>query len=86
MGSKYMVQTLKLQINSFKVVMNKEYPKLVNVTLYKEVISKYISSSVSQFVPVALARAGMVFLSKNLLRMINAKREYITKQKEHSAV
>ena len=49
-GSKYMVQSLKAQINSLKIVMNDEYLKLINVTLYKEVISKHISPSVSQFV------------------------------------
>ena len=60
-----MVQSLKAQINSLKIVMNEAYLKFVNVTLYKEVISKHISPSVSQFVIVALARAGMVVISKN---------------------
>ena len=64
-ASKYMVQSLKAQINSLKIVMNDAYLKFVNVTLYKEVISKNISPSVSQFVLVALARAGMVVISKN---------------------
>ena len=62
--SKYMVLTMKLQINRLKIVMNKEHLKLVNIMLYKEVISKYISSSVFQFVLVALAKAGMVFIRK----------------------
>ena len=84
-GSKYMVQSLKAQINSLKIVMNDEYLKLINVTLYKEVIAKHISPSVSQFVLVALARAGMVVISKHLLEMIISKREYIRKQREHSA-
>ena len=85
LGSKYMVQTMKSQINSLKIVINREYLKFINVTLYKEVISKNISSSVSQFVLVALARAGMIFISKKLLEMIIAKREFIRKQREHSA-
>ena len=80
-----MVQTIKSQINSLKIVINKEYLKLVNITLYEEVLSKYISSSVSQFVLVALARAGMDFISKILLEMILAKWEYIRKQREHYA-
>ena len=80
-----MVQSLKAQINCLKIVMNEAYLKLINVTLYKEVISKYISPSVSQFVLVALARAGMIVISKNLLEMIIAKREYIRKQRENSA-
>ena len=58
MGSKYMLQSVKAQINSLKVVMNDEYLKLVNVTLYKEVIAKNISPSVSQFVLVALLELG----------------------------
>ena len=82
MGSKYMLQSVKAQINSLKVVMNDEYLKLVNVTLYKEVIAKNISPSVSQFVLVALARAGMIVISKHLLEMIIMKREYLRKQKE----
>ena len=65
-----MVQSLKAQINSHKIVMNNEYLKLINVTLYKEVIAKHISPSVSQFVLVALARAGMVVISKHLLEML----------------
>ena len=83
-GSKYMLQSVKAQINSLKVVMNDEYLKLVNVTLYKEVIAKHISSSVSQFVLVALARAGMVVISKHLLEMIITKREYLRKQRENT--
>ena len=65
--------------------MNRDYLKLVNITLYKEVISKNISSAVPQFVLVALARAEMVFMSKALLEMISTSREHIKKQKEHSA-
>ena len=84
-GSKYMIQSMKSQINSLKVVMNYEYLKLMNVTLYKEVIAKNIRSSVSQFVLVALERAGIIVISKNLLEMIITKRENIRKQREHSA-
>ena len=79
-----MLQSVKAQINSLKVVMNEEYLKLVNVTLYKEVIAKHISSSVSQFVLVALARAGMIVISKHLLEMIITKREYLRKQRENT--
>ena len=67
-----MVQTLKSQINILKVVMNKEYLKLVNVTLYKEVESKCISSSVSQFVLVALVRpVGNVLENKESILLNN---------------
>ena len=84
-ASKYMVQSLKAQINSLKIVMNDAYLKFVNVTLYKEVISKNISPSVSQFVLVALARAGMVVISKHLLEILISRRELVKKQKENSA-
>ena len=84
MGSKYMLKSVKALINSLKVVMNDEYLKLVNVTLYKEVIAKNISLSVSQFVLVALARARMIVISKHLLEMIITKREYLRKQRENT--
>ena len=42
-------------------------------------------SSVFQFVLVALARAGMIFISKKILDKIIAKKEFIRKQREHSA-
>ena len=66
-GSKHMIQSMKAQINSLKVVMNAQYLKLINITLYKDVISKSISSSVSQFVLVALARAGLIFVREKLI-------------------
>ena len=44
--------------------MSDEYFKLINVTLYKEVIAKNISPANSQFVLVALARAGIVFINQ----------------------
>ena len=63
-GSRYMVMSLKAQINSLKLVMNKAYLTFMNVTMYKEVISKHISHSASQYVLVALTRAGMVHTNK----------------------
>ena len=59
-GSKYMVMSLKAQINGLKLVMNRAYLIFINVKLYTEVLAKFISPSVSQFVVVALARAGIV--------------------------
>ena len=54
---------------------------------YKEVIAKNISPAVSQFALVALARAGIVFISEalTLLEMIVSRRERIWKQSETSA-
>ena len=66
--------SLKAQINSLKLVMNKAYLIFMNVTLYKEVILKHISHSVSQYVLVALTKAGMVHTNKYLLELIFTKR------------
>ena len=63
-GSRYMVMSVEAQINSLKIVMNKAYLTFMNVTKYKEVISKHISHSASQYVLVALTRAGMVHTNK----------------------
>ena len=35
-GSKYMVMSIKAQINSLKIVMNRDYLVFINVTLYKK--------------------------------------------------
>ena len=66
-ASKYMVMSLNAQINSLKMVINRDYLIWINITLYKEVISMFISPSVSQYVIVALVRAGIVQASKYLL-------------------
>ena len=42
-GSKFMIMSLKAQINGLKFVMNRDYLILINIRLYKEVISKFIS-------------------------------------------
>ena len=55
--------SLKAQMNILRVVMNKAYLTFINVTLYKEVISKFISRAVLSYVIVALARAGIVHSS-----------------------
>ena len=80
-GSRYMIMSLKAQINSLKLVMNKAYLIFMNVTLYKEVISKHISHSASQFVLVALTRAGMVHTNKVLLELIFTRKDFIRRQK-----
>ena len=82
-GSKFMIMSLKAQINSLKFVMNRDYLIFINITLYKEVISKFISPSVSQYVIVALTRAGIVQSSKYLLEQIITKREFFHKQHEN---
>jgi len=75
-----MIMSLKAQINSLKLVMNKAYLIFMNVTLYKEVISKHISHSASQYVLVALTRAGMVHTNKVLLELIFTRKDFIRRQ------
>ena len=82
-GLKFMIMSLKVQINGLKFVMNRDYLILINIRLYKEVISKFISPSVSQYVIVALARAGIVQASKYLLELIITRREFHRKQDEN---
>ena len=76
-----MVMSVKAQINGLKLIMNKAYLTFMNVTMYKEVISKHISHSASQYVLEALTRAGMVHSSKYLWEMIITRREFIQRQK-----
>ena len=75
--------SLKAQINGLKLVMNKEYLIFINITLYKEVIAKFISPSVSQFMLVALTRMEIVQSSKYLLELNITKREFLCKQNEN---
>ena len=51
------------------------------MTLYKEVISKHISHSASQYVLVALTRAGMVHTNKFLLELIFTRKDFLRRQK-----
>ena len=57
-GNKVQGVSLKAQMNSLKLVMNKTYLTFISVTLYERVISTFMSPAVSQHVVVALARAG----------------------------
>ena len=76
-----MVMSVKAQINGLKLIMNKAYLTFMNVTLYKEVISKHVSHSASQYVLVALTRAGMVHTNKYLWELIITRREFIRRQR-----
>ena len=53
----------------------------MNVTLYKEVISK---PSVSQYVLISPARAGRVHSNKYLWKLIITRREYIRRQRANT--
>ena len=65
-GSLYMVKSLKAQINALMISMNNDYLTLMNITLFEEVIYKFLDPTSSQFVVVALVRAGMVYANKFL--------------------
>ena len=65
-GSLFLVKSLKAQINALMISMNNEYLKLMNITLFEEVIYKFLDPTSSQFVVVALVRAGMVYANKFL--------------------
>ena len=49
----FLVMSLKAQINALKLMMNKDYLIFMNITLYNEVIKKFISPQCSQYVLVA---------------------------------
>ena len=65
-GSAYMMKSLKAQINALMISMNNDYLTLMNITLFEEVIYKFLDPTSSQFVVVALVRAGMVYANKFL--------------------
>ena len=76
-GSRYIVMSLKAQINALKLMMNKDYLIFMNVTLYNEMIKKFISLQCSQDVLSALTRGGMVHTHKLLWEFLIAKREWL---------
>ena len=76
-GSRYIVMSLKAQINALKLMMNKDYLIFMNVTLYNEMIKKFISLQCSQYVLIALTRGGMVHTHKLLWEFLIEKREWL---------
>ena len=61
-----MMKSLKAQINALMISMNNEYLQLMNITIFEEVIYKFLDPTSSQLVVVALVRAGMVYANKLL--------------------
>ena len=59
-GSNMVLSSMRAQIGALLISMNQEYLTLMNITLFDEVIYKFMDPTSSQFVVVALARAGMV--------------------------
>ena len=90
-GSLFMMKSLKAQINSLMISMNNDYLTFMNITLFEEVIYKFIDPTSSQFVVVALVRAGMVYANKFLWESLIFKKLWTiaqevnwNKQKENS--
>jgi len=91
-GSVMIMKSLKAQINSLKLMMNKDYLVFMNITLFNELIKNAISPQCSQFVIVALTRGRMVHANKLLWEFLIYKKEWIRardenilKQKEQAA-
>ena len=76
-GSAHIVKSLKAQINSLNLMMNKDYLVFMNIMLFNELIRTSISPQCSQFVIVALNRGGMVHANKLLWEFLIYKREWL---------
>ena len=63
--------------------MNNEYLKLMNITIFEEVIHKFLDPTSSQFVVVALVRAGMVYANKFLWESLIFKKLWAIAQEEN---
>ena len=83
-GSMFLVMSLKAQINALKLMMNTEYLIFMNITLYNEVIKKFISPQCSQYVLVALTRGGMVHTHKLLWEFLITKREWLCNKEQNT--
>ena len=83
-GSRYIVMSLKAQINALKIMMNRDYLIFMNITLYNEVIKKFISPQCSQYVLVALTRGRMVHTHKLLWEFLISKR--MVDQQRHQRI
>ena len=75
-----MVKLFKAQISSLMISMNHDYLTLMNITLFEEVIYKYLDPTSSQFVVIALVRAGMVYGNKFLWESLIFKKLWTISQ------
>ena len=82
-GSKMIVKSLVAQINALLISMNHDYLTLMNITMFDEVIYKYINPTSSQFVVVSLVRAGMVYGNKYLWELLIFKKLWSISQEEN---
>jgi hypothetical protein len=79
-GSLFLMKAINAQLNAFMLTMNKDYMVLMSITLFQDLIYKFISPTVSQYVVVALVRAGMVHGNKFLWEMLICKKQWALAQ------
>ena len=65
-GSRMILKSVKAQIGALLISMNQDYLALMNIPLFNKVIYKFMDPTSSQYVVVALVRAGMVYGKKFL--------------------
>ena len=82
-GSIMILKSLKAQIGALLISMNQDYLTLMNVTLFNEVIYKFMDPSSSQYVVVALVRAGMVYGNKFLWELLIFKKLWFSAQEQN---
>jgi len=82
-GSKMIVKSLTAQINALLISMNHEYLTLMNITIFNEVVYKFMDPTSSQFVVVSLVRAGMVYSNKFLWELLIFKKLWSISQESN---
>ena len=82
-GSKMIFKSMKAQIGALLISMNQDYLTLMNITLFNEVIYKVMDPSSSQYVVVALVRAGMVYGNKFLWKLFIFKKLWFSAQEQN---
>ena len=81
-GSKMIVKSLIAQINALLISMNHEYHTLMNITIFNEVVYKFMDPTSSQYVVVSLVRAGMVYSNKFLWELLIFKKLWSISQEK----
>ena len=82
-GSKMILKSMKAQIGALLISMNQNYLTLMNIALFNEVIYKFKDLTSSQFVVVALVRAGMVYGNKFLWELLIFKKLWFSAQEQN---
>ena len=77
------LKSMKAQIGTLLISMNNDYLTLMNITIFDEVIYKYMDPTSSQFVVVALVRAGMVYGNKFLWEFLIFKKLWFFAQEQN---